>query len=409
MLRLVQVLRSARFALAVLVYLGTYTFVCAWLPWGRADATPAPAWALATGFDHPFLSPLFLAGCVGLFASTLACTWGRRARIAAVRSGQLPATAVVLPARAGRDVGAFLREEGFGGAGPVLRRYGPALWGGWILHVGLLVLIAAVLVQQAFHDGGAFELAQGEQLLLSTPGATFGRERGVFAPAEPPALDVGLLQFDPFLHQHGYAPDRLSRLRVSAPGVAPAELTLDRATGVTVGGVDLYQAIPTGLALVVEVPGLGTRAIHLRGTGDRRAGAWVTAPSGEQVHFSVEADRPLVDPSGTGALVIRLTQAATPTDLTPGQPFAFGATQARLVAVTRWAGFTWARSPGLPFVFLGFAVVLLGAALLAFPAAVACLSPGDDGVAARVSGRGAELLANRWPHAEASSSPPPSG
>jgi hypothetical protein len=393
---IVSALRSARFARAVLVYLAFYSGLAAWLPWTRADRATAPPWAAPLGLVHPFSSPAFVAGVALLFASTLACTWGRRARTLRLLRGELPESALALPSAEGSDAAAFLRTQSFSAAkGPLLRRFGWALWGGWILHVGLLVLIAAVAIQQTFHDEGSFELGVGEAAVLSRPGAVFGRARGFLAPRDPPELEVALVSYDPFLHQRGYAPDRASRVRLRAAGGEASEVQLDRSDGVRARAVTVYQAIPDGLALVVDVPGLGARAIHLHGAG-RRAEADVLDPAGRPTRFLVEAEHTLGDPAGTGPLAIALESGGERVALAPGAPFRFGDRDARVVAVTRWAGFTYARSPGMPGIFAGFAIVLLGALLLAFPAGVARLGAPGEPVAARVFGRGADVLARRW-------------
>jgi hypothetical protein len=67
------------------------------------------------------------------------------------------------------------------------------------------------------------------------------------------------------------------------------------------------------------------------------------------------------------------------------------------VSVGRWAGFTYARSPGIKAVFAGFGIVLLGASLLAFPAGVAWPGSPEDSRAGRVFvTRGRELLLAEW-------------
>jgi hypothetical protein len=363
---------------------------------------------VATGFDHPFSSAPFLLLCLMLFLSTWACTWGRRARIAAIRRGEFPAASTELSPRASQDLKGFLHAQGFRGEGPVLHRFALALWGGWTFHVGLLVLIVAVIGQQAFHDGGQFELAEGERLNLSAPGAGFGIVRGPFAPAGPPSLEVGLLHFDPLLHQRGFASDRASRLHLEARGEAPIEALVDRAEGVTAGGVVVYQVIPSGVTITLELEGGTTRSIHLRDQTPARASGLVTTPAAATLHFIVEAERPFLDPRGTGLLTVSAVTDELATTLTPGQTFPFGATTARFLEVGRWAGFTWARNPGLPLVFVGFGVILFGALLLAFPAAVARLDESPAGRRARLQGRGLEVLLHRWEHPEPPLHPVPS-
>ena len=409
MTRLMSFFRSTRLARIILIALGAFIAVSGWLPWVRSDVstTPPPGWAVATGFDHPFSSLPFLVLCLVLFLNTWACTWGRRARIAAIRRGEFPGAATLLPPRGTQQAKSFLLAQGFRGEGPVLHRFPLALWGGWAFHVGLLVLILAVITQQALHDGGQFELAEGERLDLSAAGAGFGVVRGPLAPSTPPALDVALVHFDPLLHQHGFASDRASRLLLQPRGEAPVEAAVDRAEGVNIGPVVVYQAIPSGVTITLALEGGATRSIHLREQAPSRASEVVTAPGGSKVHFIVEAERPFLDPRGTGLVTVRaFTEAeAGAITLTPGQIFPFGATSARFVEVGRWAGFTWARNPGLPFVFLGFGVILFGALLLAFPSAVARLEESPEGSLAHVHGRGVELLLHRWEHPESLSAP----
>jgi len=391
---IVRLLRSASFARAVLLYLALLCGVAAWFPWVRGlEGAEPPAWARATGFDRPFSSPWLLAGVAALFASTFACTWGKRARTAQLWRGELPPAAVALAQRAGLEP--FLRARGFGGAGPALFRHRWALWGGLVLHWGLLALIAGVGVQQAFEDGGNFQLAEGERRNLAEPGAVFQRTAGPLAPAGPPELEVTLLSFDPFRHQPGYSPDRLSEVRVVRGG-EQRTTALDRAAGVRVGGVDVYQAIPSGLAAVVESPGAGRRALHLAPHGERQAVAEVRAPSGALSRLVVTSERPLSDRMGTGALSVRLEAGGGSLEIAAGEPFVLGGEPARIVGWTRWAGFTYARTPGLWAVFAGFGLILAGATLLSFPAGVARLGAAGENGALVWMPRGAEALRLEW-------------
>ncbi len=394
---MVRLLRSPRFVLAILAFGTAYAAIGAWLPWSLPGGAPPPGWAVALGLDHPFSAWPFLASVALLFASTLACTWGRRQRIRAMSRGELPPAAIALAARSGADVRSFLEARGFRGEGVVLRRFGWALWGGWVLHVGLLVLIAAVLVQQAFHDGGAFDLTEGETARLSDRGVVFGREKGPLAPGSAPDLVVTLERFDPFLHQRGYAPDRSSRIAISRAGAPARDETLDRASGASEGGVEIFQAIPTGLAVNVEIAGMGTRSIHLQPESERVAIGRVDDPAGRPARFVIETERPVDDRLGTSALSVSFEQDGRRTALGPGVPFAFGGRAARLVAVGRWGRFTYSRSPGMAGVLAGFAIILAGCALLAFPAGVARIERAGSDPAARVFlVRGRTALLAEW-------------
>ena len=392
----VALLRAPRFVLAVLAFTAIYCAVGAWLPWATPGGAPPPPWVEGLGLAHPFSAPPFLAAVALLFASTLACTWGRRARIAGLLRGELPPAAVALQA-SGADARAFLEARGFRGEGDVLRRFGWALWGGWVLHVGLLVLVAGILAQQAFHDEGAFELTEGGTARLSEPGVVQDRERGLLAPQDPPALEVELQSFDPGLHQEGYAPDRASRIAIARPGGAPRLERLDRAAGARVGAVEIFQAIPAGLAVNVVVEGLGARSIHLRKESAHVAAAWIDNPAGRPARVVAATERAVDDPVATGRIAVSLEQDGRRLALEREAPFRLGDREARVIGIGRWTRFTYARSPGMPGVLAGLALVLAGCALLAVPAGVARLGAPGAGPSARVYlPRGREALLAEW-------------
>ena len=387
--RVLALLASPRLALGVLGFLALY---------GASTVSLRDTRLAVLIGSNPFGSPPFLLACALLFASTLACTWLRSLKVAALWAGRLPESKIEIEASDPELVRRFLSLQGFRGDGPLRRRYRLALWGGWVLHLSLLLLMAGVLVQLAFHDGGAFELVEGETVRLSDPGVVFGREHGALAPSNPPDVRVSLHAFDPYQHQAGYAPDRLSRLRVELPSGTVQDVVLDRAEGVKIGGVSFYQAIPSGLALVLDTGEASLRSIHLRTEAARRATAEVTDPLGRSVRFEVESEQDLDSRRGTGVVTITVTGEAHSRNLKPGEHFDFGRSGARLIGVARWSGHTYAQSPGMPAVFCGFALVLAASLLLAFPAGMALIEEPRAGCT-RASiwvNRGREVMRLDW-------------
>jgi hypothetical protein len=397
--RLLTLLRSPRLALAVIGFIAIWTGVGAWAPWMQPNGPAAPPWAATVGLDHPFTSWPFLLAVALLFVCTLACTWGRRARIRAIRRGEFPPSALRLAPR-DADVRAFLATQGFRGQGDLLTRFGVALWGGWLLHVGLLLLIAAVLVQHALFDSGVFDLSEGERARLSAHGTVFGREKGPFAREDLPDIDVALQHFDPFLQQRGYSRDRLSLLEVAVPGEPPRVETVDRAAGIRAGDIEIFQAIPSGLAITLDVPGMGMRTLRLQEEAPRRAFAEVTDPVGMPARFVLDSERELGSPDGTGRVLIWVETRGRRMAAAPGGTFPFGAGEARVVGIGRWGRFTFTRTPGLAGVFAGFGVILAGCALLVFPAGVARMGRAGDGDAAVLfTVRGGAAIAAEWERA----------
>lgn len=336
-----------------------------------------------------FSSPVFLVATLLLFISTAVCTLERTLFNMRLTRGVLRSYGTPLPSRPGEDARAYLRAQGFRGAGRTLFRHRYALWGGWVLHVGVLILILGVLVQRALHDSGGFELTEGERITLADA-QVVSRDRGVFAPRRPPNVEVTLLAFDPFYHQRGYAPDRASRIVIDE-----REAFVDRASGVSAGEVKIYQAIPTSLAINIAGPSIGARSIHLHRDSDRAASADVTDPAGNCLRFVARSERSLDDPAGTGRLDIRVEGKDGRRRVSAGGRIPFGGESAEVLSISRWAGFTYSRSPGIPMVFIGFVIILTGSALLTIPAGVAQLVDAGP-VAAWVYARQANVITEGW-------------
>jgi len=349
------------------------------------------------GDQRPFSSPLFVALIAGVFLSTFACTWRRSVAVWRILRGQPPASAMTIAADDRRVVLEFLGGAGFRRDGDRLWRWRPALLAGWLLHVALLVLIAGVGVQLAFYDRGLFQVAEGEMVDLRASGVVFDRQSGFLADEAPPALEVAVLEFDPHRHQRGYAPDRLSTLLVRDRG-AERRLVVDRAKGVRVGGIRLYQALVTGVAVVFDSTDRTRRAVHLAATGERVGRADLVDGSGRPFSLEVESTEPLKGSKGTGPVRIRGHWPDRTVDLELGDVVDLAAGErATITAVVRWSGFSYAVSPGMPAVVIGFCLVLAASLLLVFPAGLGRLAERDGVVTATVwTNRGLEVLAQDW-------------
>ncbi len=386
--RLLRAFASPRLTLVVLGFLVVYSLLSAWAPDTSLEEILG---------QRPFSAPLFLASVLLLFLCTLSCTWLRTGKVLSLRRGEIPAAHLELRAERRDSLERFLREHGFSGKGDTRWRNRPALWAGWLLHLALLVLMVGVVIQLVFHDGGAFEVAVGETVSLAESGIVFDRTPGSIAPSNPPDLRVRLVAFDAFQHQPGFAPDRLSRLQVETTDGTVRDLVLDRAAGAKVEGTTLFQAAPTGVALILELPNDDLRAIHLLTENERIAAADLTLPGGDEARFEVEAERVFDHRRGSGPLTIRFQRNGVESEVSKGSSIEFGNTSAKLVDLVRWSGFTYVRSPGIPAVFSGFTLVLAACVLLTLPSGIARLETRDGSTTARVwLNRGAAVVESAW-------------
>ena len=373
-------LTSPRLALTTLVLISVYAGAASWLPWVRGTTT-APAWARIVGLEHPFTALPFLLLILLLFLSTAACTLKRLKNSLALIAGNRSASGHTLAIASLAPVWeSVLLAQGYRKAGNRFYRRRWAFFSGPVLHIGLLILLVGVTVQQGFQESGSFELAEGEMVRLDAGSGLMNRNHGPFAPEKPPALEIGLDSFDPFFRQAGYAPDRLSKLLIRDHLAAKEQqATLDRAHGVKIGSTEIYHAIPTGLALKMEIAGMGSRMLHLREMSPTTSAGEFTAPGGKNVRFVVETERTLYDPQGTGEVRVRLESPYQAATIAKGMPFLFGTEPATISAVVRWAGFTYSHSPGVELIFAGFAVILLGSFLLLFISGVVTTHPAASG------------------------------
>ncbi len=392
-----KILSSPRLALSVLLFLAIFIGAVPWLPWTLDRAVKAPGWATTAGLNRPFSSAPFLIAVFLLLINTLACTIERTGRAWKLFIGAIPHREKVLEVKINDNLIDFLKRQGFHtDKEPPYFKNRFALTKGWLFHVGLVLLILGIFVQQAYHDGGSFEIGEGEMVRLSDTGVVFDRNAGLLAVSELPGIQFALEQFDPYLHQEGYAPDRASTL-VIRTNAGEQRVRLDRARGVSVDGISIYQAIPFGLALNVEIAGLGMRSLHLRQVSSKQSAGEFRDPSGASARFSIEAERDINDPMGTGRLATFLVQGSSMSEIRIGQPFSFGDRTAKIISLGRWAGFTYSRSPGVSIVFTGFFLLLIGTAIMLVPAGIAASGTEEKPGTMRIYlSQGADDFAEEW-------------
>lgn len=368
-------LSSPYLALFTLILLILFSAISAWLPWVLDKNQPPPEWAKETGLDHPFSSVFFLSLIGVLFLNATTCTVKRFKNALSLFKGIIYRKVLYVEVNDDTSFRDFLIRHGFRMKSEELyfkNRFG--LFKALPFHIGIVILIGGVIVEQSFHESGSFEIALNEMVRLSDGNTVFDRFRGLFSKKTPPEIDIALEYFDPFHHQPGYAPDRFSRISVSADGESGI-FNLDRAKGIRFKGIKIYQAIPFGLALYVGIDGMGERVFHLREVRERLSRGDFISPSGEKITFYVETERPINDLKGTGYVKVFIEDKQR-RELRPGEFFLFGERRAQLKAINYWAGFTYSVSPGIPAVFTGITIIVLGSFLFFIDSGVALKKDG---------------------------------
>lgn len=368
------------------------------------------------GLTQVYSSGWFLALLAGLFLCLLTWTWVRAAQVWKLdRVRHRPGRPVPWSLRApGRHLAVPLAagaEEALGAAAQQLAAAGyrvyPHLpngqaglpvrqgwlfaekgrhgaWGSLAMHASLLVILLGGLYSGGFKMAGYFELAEGQ---------TFSGQRAAFlqystgpfnAGQEPP---VSPLRLDALTT--AYWPDGSLREIASAVSL-PAQAGVLQAATVSVSnplvrqGTTIYQARDHGFAALLELrdqrgamtPGYinfptpkersqpASNRFSVPGTPYRAEVDFYPAPGGGPVPadawLRAQPDQPwlyLFLRDGQGAVAYQ-----GPVGI--GQSVAVEGGALTFRGVSRWAGFPVVRDPGIPIIFAGFALCILGAALL---------------------------------------------
>ena len=344
---------SKTLALVVLIILAILCLSGGWLKWFKPEV-------------DLFSSPLFLMVVAILFLNTLACTVQRTGFVFSLLRGRLKGNPLVFPS-GGISFEDFLREKGFRGFSKVYFKNRIALLKGWLFHIGILTMLLGIFLQQALYEEGVFDITVGQTLRL--PDDVIEKKRGILRRDEATA-EFTLLDFDPFYYQEGYARDRLSKLIVNYSNKTYPVL-LNRVKGERIDSLTIYQAIPHGLSLVVEIDGKGLFTFALKDHTEKEARVDFLDPSGEKATFLIKTENPLHDPKGVGDFRLYYKRDGDTLEITKGKEFSLGGLKARLVDIKRWSRFTYAINPGMPFVFLGFFITVSGVFILLFQGGIA--------------------------------------
>lgn len=371
-------LRSKGLALFLLIILAILCLTGGWLKWVRPEI-------------DIFTSPVFLITIVLFFLNTFACTIQRTGFVLLLLKGKIPENSLVFPLR---DISfeGFLIERGFKCTSKPYVKNRLALIKGWLFHVGILVMLTGIFVQQALYEEGTFDITVGQTLRL--PQDTIERKKGLLR-KDNSYLEVTLLDFDPFYYEKGYARDRLSRLIINYSGkVKPVSLT--RVKGADIDSLTIYQGIPHGLSLIMEIEGRGIYTFFLRDVSERMARAEFSDPEGKRASFSMTTENPINDPKGIGDFRLYYERNGNIVQIFMNKDFEFGGLKARLKEIRRWSRFTYAINPGMPLVFIGFLIAVVGSIVFLFQGGIAM--PDESG---KVAGyvyvtRGGEVMLNEW-------------
>lgn len=380
-------LLSLVIVLSYLIPQRSTTRIDQFLAWQEAH----PAWLPITeslGLHRLFTAPWFVA-LLFVFLLSLALTTHEQFRLAQTRTfargaappSSLPDTKAQeilppLPLTAEALTRGFNRQGYYrlGGTNATLRfvRHPWGYWGMFLLHLGIAITVASSLLVAATEKKGVMRLAEGETF---TPGSPWlFEEHGLFAEPLRLAEPLGLDRVSPEFWDKGGVKNVRSAVRFLAQDGRMSNQTIALEPILNYQGVRHYHAGNFGHrfdVVLVDQSGKQGRVIldiatPLK-TGEASYGNFdfEDIPYRIKAKYYADADKKSLV-SDSPLLVLRLMDDQTilgELSLTRGESGRLGPYAARLVAVKRWAVFDCVETTGMPGVFVGFFVIVLGSAL----------------------------------------------
>lgn len=326
------------------------------------------------GLDELFQSPVF-AGMLIVSVVLIVTVMARQTRVAWRRTFRaiVPASDLMFVAEESPDeIDAYLRSERYRKARVVQgqRRYVRQLWGLWagvILHAGLVLVILASMLVLATERRAVVDIAVGEMRALGQADVT-----EVGGPLSSPFSSRAALTVEQ-VRPEFWPTDELkqvtSTLRFEGDDGAVADVQVNGP--VRHNGVTFYQDQSVGYALLMEVERDGQVdrvRIDVPWPHER------SAASGGSFGFSSETElqvRLYADARREAMIAIpevvaRFVERGQPSkseSLPIGESVQVGTARVTLVDAPRWTRLILVQSKGIPALFAGFLLVVIGSTL----------------------------------------------
>lgn len=328
------------------------------------------------GLHHMFTTPWF-ATLLAFFLASLALSTYQQYRLAKDRTFRvvpLPDEGwIPLPGTAAESA-AVLRKFGYmpiADQGEVSRhvKHPWGYWGNFLLHVGIVLVVASSLVILVTQHRGLLNLEGGETVYPGSPWAV--EENGLFAGKFVLPAAVRLESHDPVFWDNGEVKLIESTVAFQYPGRPEERATLGINQPAWLGGIKIYQSHRFGSDFYAEFTGSDGRKVVLilplqipprldqAGYGDFQ---FNEMPFQIKAKYYADAARKDMM-SGNPQLVLRLydgTALLGELPLRIDESGVLGNYHVRLLKAVPWNGLIFVSMSGMSGVFLGFFVIVSG-------------------------------------------------
>lgn len=349
--------------------------------WQEAHPFWVP-WVERLGLDHVYFTPWF-AVLLFTFSLTLAVSTYEQVKLSIKKTFGKEMTSggkSLEVTGSEEDLVAAIKQEGYlqTTKAPEFLRLVKHPWGYWgnvLLHLGILLTIVSSLLIVLTQKRGLLQLIEGEVYI---PGSRWTVEdngilAGAFILPEAVRLNRVTAEF--------WETDNLKQLTTSISFISPQGRFTPYMLAINqilhYRGLRVYQGQSFGTVFFVELEDREGRRdtimLHIGnpagrdkpGYGDFR---FEGIPYLLKAKYFVDAEKQSMN-SMNPLLVMRLMdreQIAGEVSLKQGESGALGPYNAKLVGVSRWAGLIFVDLTGMPGIFFGFFIIILGGGLTYF-------------------------------------------
>jgi hypothetical protein len=369
-----------------------------------------PAWSdsiTALGLDHIFTTPIFLF-ILGLFFVSLLFSFIRQLQIAQARIFALPVLSNAYDrgrtankrkqsARSMCEVRQICRKKAYlqvaqNDKASLFVKHPWGYWGNAILHGSIMLIVAASLVILLFQQRGEVRLVQGGSFGMEDHWLV--DEHGLLAGILRLPFTVRLDDIVPEYWPNDDLKALTSVLAIKYPRKDSVQTTLTITQSRYFSGIRLFQSGNYGLACSLTISRQGNRGaaagldyyediaifFHNAYKRDKPQYEEMDIAGGRLLqakYFPDAARKSMLSASPLIILRLPMMSASTPLSerpsampeelkLQPGQSGVLGSYTIRFNGAARWVGIIFIRMYAMPFIFLGFIMLAVGAFLIFF-------------------------------------------
>lgn len=346
------------------------------MEWQRSYPTVSKL-VSAAGLDHVYTSWWFLIVFAILFLNMALITWDL---IGVTRRKALGLHRYSSDAKAYFALGTFPHDDGTMASlnellrkrryhvllaeGEVYARKGwPGIWGGTILHVGLVILLAGAVVSGLTRFNGFMEMGVG-QSFSDTEGAYLASSHGPLFPGHHPERTIKVLDMEE--RDLGKMKALVSTIMVSEHDVTMRSKTVRMNDPLYYNGMKIFQSRHSGPALLFGIEDITNPAptpvagyVNLQQTGGKTSSIFTL----KGTPFQARAEF-LPGSEGINIEVRDRKEIVYQGPMRPGQALLVDNWKIRLAAINKWSGIIVVYDWAVPIIFAGFALVIAGIAVM---------------------------------------------